>query len=110
MIKAIATDLDGTLFYPKRKIRLLKTKNRKFLKKLDENDIEIVLDEYPFGLCIEIENKSKNKNPEEVVKSWVEKIGFDINKAYRLSWDDKYGELCKMQNKNYCTRKFIHIK
>ncbi|MCR5232043.1 MAG: Cof-type HAD-IIB family hydrolase [Acholeplasmatales bacterium] len=43
MIKAIATDLDGTLFYPKRKIRLLKTKNRKFLKKLDENDIEIVL-------------------------------------------------------------------
>lgn len=43
MIKAIATDLDGTLFYPKRKIRLLKNKNRKFLKKLNENDTEIVL-------------------------------------------------------------------
>ncbi len=43
MIKAIATDLDGTLFYPKRKIRLLKSKNRKFLKTLDENNIEIVV-------------------------------------------------------------------
>lgn len=43
MIKAIATDLDGTLFYPKRKIRLLKSQNRKFLKKLIEENIEIVL-------------------------------------------------------------------
>ena len=43
MIKAIATDLDGTLFYPKRKISLLKSKNRKFLKTLDENNIEIVV-------------------------------------------------------------------
>ena len=43
MIRAIATDLDGTLFYPKRKLRLLKGKNRKFLKKLLDSDIEIVL-------------------------------------------------------------------
>jgi hypothetical protein len=64
------------------------------------DDIEIVVDEYPFGLCIELENKSKDKSPEEVIKEWVEKIGFDINKAYRLSWDDKYGELCEEQNKN----------
>lgn len=43
MIRAIATDLDGTLFYPKRKLRLLKSKNRKFLKKLVNSDVEIVL-------------------------------------------------------------------
>lgn len=43
MIKAIATDLDGTLFYPKRKIRLLKSQNKKFLKKLIEENIEVVL-------------------------------------------------------------------
>ena len=43
MIKAIATDLDGTLFYPKRKLSLLKNKNKKFLKKLNDNDVEIVL-------------------------------------------------------------------
>ena len=31
MIKLIATDLDGTLFYPKKKIRLLTRHNKKFL-------------------------------------------------------------------------------
>ena len=62
-------------------------------------DVEIVVDEYPFGLCIEIENKSKDKEPETVIKEWVSKIGLDINEAYRLSWDDKYSELCKEQNK-----------
>ena len=51
-------------------------------------DIEIVVDEYPFGLCVEIENKSKTKDAETVIKE-----------AYRLSWDDKYAELCKEQNK-----------
>jgi hypothetical protein len=62
-------------------------------------DIEIVVDEYPFGICIEIENKSKTKNGEDVVKEWLSKLNFDINKAYRLSWDDKYEELCREQNK-----------
>ena len=63
-----------------------------------ENDeVEISVDEYPFGVCIEIENKSLDKNPEEVVKKWVNKIGFNINEAYRLSWDDKYLELCEEQ-------------
>lgn len=63
------------------------------------DDIEIVVDEYPFGLCIEIENKSKVKDAEMVIKGWVEKLKFNINDAYRLSWDDKYSELCKEQNK-----------
>ena len=61
-------------------------------------DIEIVVDEYPFGIAVEIENKSKIKNAEEVIKDWVSKLNFDLNKAYRLSWDDKYNELCKSQN------------
>ena len=62
-------------------------------------DIEVVVDEYPFGLCIEIESKSKKKNAEEVIKKWVDKLKFNINDAYRLSWDDKYAELCNEQNK-----------
>lgn len=61
-------------------------------------DIEISIDEYPFGVALEIENKSINKNPEEVVKYWTKKLNLDISKAYRLSWDDKYQELCKEQN------------
>ena len=62
-------------------------------------DIEIVVDEYPFGLCVELENKSKTKNPEKVIEEWLDKLNLNINDAYRLSWDDKYAELCKEQNK-----------
>ena len=63
------------------------------------NEVEVVVDEYPFGLCIEIENKSKTKNPEEVIRTWLNKLNLDINVAYHLSWDDKYEELCNSQNK-----------
>lgn len=63
----------------------------------ENDDIEISVDEYPFGLCLEIESKSSVKNPEEVVKYWVNKIGLNITNAYRLSWDDKYLELCEEQ-------------
>ncbi len=62
-------------------------------------DIEIAIDEYPFGLCIEIENKSKEKNSETVIKEWLTKLKFDMNDAYRLSWDDKYAQICNEQNK-----------
>ncbi len=64
-----------------------------------ENDeIEIAVDEYPFGICIEVEAKSEVQNSEQIIKKWVDKIGLNINDAYRLSWDDKYLELCKEQN------------
>ena len=63
-------------------------------------DIEIVVDEYPFGLCVELENKSNNKDAYEVINNWLDKLKLNINDAYRLSWDDKYEELCKEQNKN----------
>ena len=61
------------------------------------DEIEIAVDEYPFGIALEIENKSDSYSPEEVVKKWVKKIGLDISKSYRLSWDDKYRELCNDQ-------------
>ncbi len=61
------------------------------------DDVEISVDEYPFGIALEIENKSNNKNPELVVKKWTELLGLNIKDAYRLSWNDKYTELCKEQ-------------
>ena len=63
-------------------------------------DVEIVVDEYPFGLCIEIESKNINKDGEDIIKEYLDKLRFNINDAYRLSWDDKYEELCKDQNIN----------
>ena len=62
-------------------------------------DVEISIDEYPFGIALEIENKSSTKNPEEVVMNYVSKLKLNIKDSYRLSWDDKYVELCKEQNK-----------
>jgi len=63
------------------------------------DDIEISVDEYPFGIALEIENKSINKNPEEIIRYWVKRLGLNIEDSYKLSWDDKYLELCKEQNK-----------
>ena len=62
-------------------------------------DVEISIDEYPFGIALEIENKSLDKNPYDVIKYWLDKLGLRIEDSYRLSWDDKYLELCKEQGK-----------
>lgn len=62
------------------------------------DEVEVAIDEYPFGICVEVENKSDNENPEKIVKYWVEQLGINIKDAYRLSWDDKYFELCTEQN------------
>ena len=64
------------------------------------DDIEIVVDHYPFGIAIEVENKSIDKDGVSIVNEWINNIGLDINDSYRLSWDDKYEELCREQNKN----------
>ena len=60
-------------------------------------DIEIVVDKYPFGIALEIENKSKLKTAEETVLFWVKRLGLKQEDAFRLSWDDKYMELCEEQ-------------
>ncbi|MDD6302851.1 MAG: HAD family hydrolase [Bacillales bacterium] len=43
MIKAIATDLDGTLFYPKRRIRLISSQNKQFIKNAVSNGLDVIL-------------------------------------------------------------------
>lgn len=58
------------------------------------NDIEIVVDEFPFGIALEIESLDKK---EETILKWVKFLDLDINKSYKYSWDDKYAELCKQQ-------------
>lgn len=64
----------------------------------ENNDIEIAVDEYPFGICLEIENKSIDKVPVENVNYWIKRIGLDINDAENITRNDKYISLCKEQN------------
>ena len=59
-------------------------------------EVEIVLDEFPFGLALEIESLTKS---EDSIKKWLNKLKLDINRSYRYSWDDKYAELCQQQKK-----------
>jgi adenylate cyclase class IV len=61
-------------------------------------EIEISIDEYPFGIALEIENKSNNENPKDIVKKYLTILNLDINNSYKLFWDDKYTSLCKEQN------------
>lgn len=92
-------DLDNFLFIVNNVMHFnVKESYERYRTVFTNDDVEISVDEYPFGVALEIENKSETKNPEDVVREWVSKIGLDINDSYRLSWDDKYEELCKDQN------------
>lgn len=91
-------DIDSFLFIISNVMHFTTVESYERYRTVFENDdVEIAVDEYPFGICVEIENKSITKNPEDVVKNWVDRIGLNIHDAYRLSWDDKYLELCEEQ-------------
>ena len=60
--------------------------------------IEISIDEYPFGIALEIEAKT-DKNQMNIIDKYINLLNLNYENAFRLSWDDKYEELCKEQNK-----------
>lgn len=97
-VRINANDIDNFLFIINNVMHFTTVESYERYRTVFENDeVEISVDEYPFGVCVEIENKSTIKNPEDNVKEWVNRIGLNINDAYRLSWDDKYLELCEEQ-------------
>lgn len=61
-------------------------------------DIEVAVDIYPFMIVLEVENKSKEKDPKAVILYYLNLLGLNLKESYRLSWDDKYEELCLEQN------------
>lgn len=60
------------------------------------DDIEISIDEYPFGIALELEAKS-NINQEDILDKYMKILNLKYENSYRLSWDDKYEELCAEQ-------------
>jgi hypothetical protein len=64
-----------------------------------DTNVEIALDKFPFGVALEIEQKSNaSLDQNRSILSWVEKLGLSLNDSYKLSWDDKYLELCIKNN------------
>lgn len=75
------------------------------------DDIEIAVDIYPFMIVIEVENKSLTKDHKAVILYYLNLLGFNLSDLYRLSWDDKYEQLCTEQNikQNNVVDKFKEI-
>ena len=100
-------ELDNLIFLLEKVIKMKNIESYERYRNVFYNeDIEIVVDKYPFGIALEIENKSKIKTAEETVLFWIKELGLKYENAFRLSWDDKYTELCKKQNIEI----FKHVK
>lgn len=92
-------ELSNLLFLLENVIQMKKIESyERYRNVFSNDDIEIVVDKYPFGIALEVENKSKEKNPEDTILLWINRLGLNMDEAYRLSWDDKYTQLCKEQN------------
>ena len=61
------------------------------------DNIIISVDEYPFGIALEIEAKTST-NQESIIDEYMKLLDLNYEDSFRLSWDDKYEELCKEQN------------
>lgn len=97
-VRINSNDIDNFLFIISNVMHFTIVESYERYRTVFENDeVEISIDEYPFGLCVEIESKNNTDNPEKIIKKWVERMNLNINNSYRLSWDDKYSELCKEQ-------------
>ncbi len=98
-VKINKEDIDNFMFIVSNVMHFNIVESYERYRTIFENkDVEISVDEYPFGVALEIENKSQTKKPEEVITGWVDRLGLSFDDSYRLSWDDKYLELCKEQD------------
>lgn len=70
----------------------------RYVHVFENDDIKILLIRYPFMITLELINLSVDYK-EEAILYWLSRLNLDINKSYKLSWDDKYKELCIQQNK-----------
>ena len=99
-VRINSEDIDNFIYIIENVMRFILVESYERYRNVFINqDVEISIDEYPFGIALEIENKSKDKNPYDVIKYWLDKLELRIEDSYRLSWDDKYLELCKEQGK-----------
>ena len=101
-----SNEYDNLIFLVKNVIHMIEVESyERYRTTFTNNEVEIALDEYPFGLALEIEDKVCDDNAEQIIDKYVNLLNLDYKDSYRLSWDDKYEELCKKQNKE----KYNHV-
>ena len=93
-------EYENLIFIIKNVIHMTEVESYERYRTIFYNDeVEIALDEYPFGLALEIEAKTNNDDVEKVIDKYIKQLNLNYKDSYRLSWDDKYAELCEKQNK-----------
>ena len=91
-------EYNNLIFLLENVIHLEKVESYERYRTVFENEeIEIVLDEYPFGLAMEIEAKTDDDKAEKIIDKYMNLLNLSYTNCYRLSWDDKYLELCQEQ-------------
>ena len=89
-------DYDNFIYTIQNIVKMKRIESYERYRNLFINDeVEIVVDEYPFALALEIE--SKGENPKDIIDKYVKLLNLNYEDSYKLSWDDKYSELCKEQ-------------
>ena len=84
-------ELDNLTFLLEKVIKMKKVESYERYRNVFSNrDVEIVVDKYPFGIALEIENKSNEKSPEEAIMFWVNKLGLSVSNSYRLEFSLEY--------------------
>ena len=71
----------------------------------EDEDVSISIDEFPFGIVLEIESK-KEQGVDAILRQWTDRLKLNQKDAYPLSWDDKYRELCLAQG----MEPFAHVR
>lgn len=94
------SDYENQIYLLENILKLKKIESYERYRTIFSNkEIEIAVDHYPFGIALEIESKSNDDSDgDKIIKKWLDILNLDIKESYKLSWDDKYTELCKEQN------------
>lgn len=92
-------DYDNQIYIIENILKMKKVESYERYRTIFKNEeIEIAVDRYPFGIALEIENKMDDCKGDTIIKKWLNILKLDIKDSYKLSWDDKYSELCRKQN------------
>lgn len=92
-------DYDNQIYLLENILKMKKVQSYERYRTIFSNqEIEIAVDHYPFGIALEIESKSDDLKGDRIIKKWLDILNLDIKDSYKLSWDDKYTELCNKQH------------
>ena len=94
-----AEEYENLIFIVENSLHMVRVESyERYRNVFKNNEVEIVVDKYPFGVAIEIEAKKDVLDVYSLINRYVNILGLSIDNRYKESWDDKYRGLCREQN------------